>query len=187
MAQPLALELLADQRLVPLCSRHDMNFAKILFLDYDGVLHPDEVYLTKRGPVLRTDGELFMWAPLLTDLLDDFPSVRVVLSTSWVRRLGFRRALSFLPIAIQARVIGATWHSQMSKGLAGESGWDSRTRYGQIARYVARSQLSSWLAIDDDSLGWPPEAETHLLRCDPAHGISQRGLLDELDRKLKEM
>ena len=32
----------------------------VLFLDFDGVLHPDEVYLTRRGPELRAPGELFM-------------------------------------------------------------------------------------------------------------------------------
>ncbi len=37
----------------------------ILFLDFDGVLHPDAVYLTRRGVELRAPGELFMWAPIL--------------------------------------------------------------------------------------------------------------------------
>ncbi|NKA73639.1 hypothetical protein GO285_02999 [Ralstonia solanacearum] len=37
--------------------------AMTLFLDYDGVLHPDEVYYEYGKPVLRADGELFMWAP----------------------------------------------------------------------------------------------------------------------------
>ena len=37
----------------------------ILFLDLDGVLHPDEAYLVHGRSVLRAEGELFMWAPLL--------------------------------------------------------------------------------------------------------------------------
>ena len=37
----------------------------ILFLDYDGVLHPDHVYLVSGRPVPRADGELLMWAPIL--------------------------------------------------------------------------------------------------------------------------
>lgn len=32
----------------------------ILFLDFDGVLHPDEAYLVKGRPVLRTEGALFI-------------------------------------------------------------------------------------------------------------------------------
>ena len=46
----------------------------ILFLDLDGVLHPDEAYLVHGRPVLRAEGELFMWAPLLIDVLADCPS-----------------------------------------------------------------------------------------------------------------
>lgn len=61
----------------------------ILFLDYDGVLHPVDAYLEKGRPVLRAEGELFMWAPLLIGTLTEHPHVRIVLSTSWVRELRF--------------------------------------------------------------------------------------------------
>lgn len=37
----------------------------ILFLDYDGVLHPDAAYLVKGRPELRAEGCVFMWAPIL--------------------------------------------------------------------------------------------------------------------------
>ncbi|MGB7389415.1 MAG: HAD domain-containing protein, partial [Pseudomonas neustonica] len=69
----------------------------LLFLDYDGVLHPDEVFLLSNGRVeLRADGSLFMWAPTLMELISDL-DVQVVLSTSWVRYLGFKRARKALP------------------------------------------------------------------------------------------
>ena len=32
----------------------------VLFLDFDGVLHPDAVFLTRQRPALRSEGELFM-------------------------------------------------------------------------------------------------------------------------------
>ena len=44
----------------------------ILFLDFDGVLHPDEAYLVKGRPVLRAEGALFMWTPLLADALKNY-------------------------------------------------------------------------------------------------------------------
>ena len=56
----------------------------ILYLDFDGVLHPDEVYIVKDKVVLRAEGRLFMWADRLAEALADRPAVRVVLSTSWV-------------------------------------------------------------------------------------------------------
>jgi hypothetical protein len=86
----------------------------ILFLDYDGVLHPDAVYRTSQGIVLRREGlRLFEWAPLLEAALAPYPEVRIVLSTSRVRVVDFDHSRRRLPPRLQARVIGATWHSQM--------------------------------------------------------------------------
>ena len=82
----------------------------ILFLDFDGVLHPDAVYLSRQGPTLKAEGTLFLWAPTLANLLYDFPTTSLVLSTSWGRHLGFKRALGYLPRELQERVIGATRH-----------------------------------------------------------------------------
>lgn len=153
---------------------------KILFLDFDGVLHPDAVYMTRKGPTLRAEGTLFMWAGLLTDVLHDFPQVRVVLSTSWVRHLGFSRARSYLPEPVKERVIGATWHSGMGKGWVDQNWWDSASRYEQICRYVSRAHLASWVSIDDDSEGWPTEALGHLVYCDGQFGLAQVGRLEDL-------
>lgn len=61
---------------------------RVLFLDLDGVLHPDAVYLSRQGPTLKADGTLFVWTPILANLLVDFPMISLVLSTSWVRHLG---------------------------------------------------------------------------------------------------
>ena len=47
----------------------------ILFLGFDGVLRPDEAYLVKSRPVLRTEGALFIWAPLLVGALKNHPSI----------------------------------------------------------------------------------------------------------------
>ncbi|MDQ5877834.1 MAG: hypothetical protein QG638_566 [Pseudomonadota bacterium] len=71
----------------------------ILFLDFDGVLHSSEVYLIRRQPVLRAEEgmTLFQHAPLLVDALAERPDIRIVLSTSWVARLGFDRTKAFIP------------------------------------------------------------------------------------------
>jgi len=80
----------------------------VLFLDYDGVLHADAVYRTKHGLELRAPGKLMMHAHILTSLLQDFPEVRIVLSTSWASLLGYSRAKAALPAELQARVVSAT-------------------------------------------------------------------------------
>ena len=41
----------------------------ILFLDFDGVLHPERAVMGCHGPELDGEGSLFMWAEPLADLL----------------------------------------------------------------------------------------------------------------------
>ncbi len=159
----------------------------ILFLDFDGVLHPDAVYLSRQGPTLRSEGALFMWAPILTNLLKGFPIISLVLSTSWVRHIGYKRALGYLPIELRERVIGATWHSSMAKGWADENLWDGKTRYDQICRYAARSQIQHWIALDDDVQGWAESSAQHLIACAPSLGLSSAQTQAELQRRLGEM
>ena len=162
----------------------------ILFLDFDGVLHPDEAYLIHGRPVLRAEGELFMWAPLLVNVLADCPKVRIVLSTSWARDLRFTRARDWLPEPLRARVIGATWHSGMNQSLEGFdklrlTWWDGATRYQQIRRYVDRANLADWVAIDDQPEGWTDADSDHLIQTDGSIGLSDSVVLEKLASRLR--
>lgn len=159
----------------------------VLFLDFDGVLHPDAVYLSRHGPTLRTEGELFMWAPNLERILEQFPTVSLVLSTSWVRHLGFKRATKYLPASLSSRVVGATWHSTMAKEWADDDKWDGRTRYDQISRYASRSNLTRWISVDDDPEGWSQAARERLVVCDSMRGLGELSTLCILEERLTEM
>ena len=76
--------------------RRLFQMVPILYLDYDGVLHPADVRVNKSDPLRPriyhkgqpTDRPLFEHAPLLARILDKFPDVRILLATSWVRQLG---------------------------------------------------------------------------------------------------
>ena len=163
----------------------------ILFLDYDGVLHPDAAYLVNRRPVLRAEGKLFMWANVLVDVLADYPHVSIVLSTSWARELRFSRARDYLPPDLRSRVIGATWHSVM--GIHPEGGyrlerptwWDEATRYQQIRRYVDRARLTTWVAVADHPEGWADDDRHRLIQTDSMTGLSAPTVLAQLMEKLK--
>lgn len=157
----------------------------ILFLDFDGVLHPDAAYLEKGRPVLRAMGELFMWAPALIEALAPYPQIKIVLSTSWVRVRGFERARDALPEALRRRVIGATWHSAMIRsthnGLKLPScWWDEASRYQQIARYAERAGIKRWIAVDDHGEEWAAEDRSKLILTNPDRGIADPLALDEL-------
>lgn len=149
----------------------------ILFLDYDGVMHPDATYLIKGRPVLHAEGSLFMWASSLVEALRPYPQVRIILSTSWVRTLGYSRARKALPDPLRDRAIGATWHSAMGRShfsgsRLGGTWWDEATRYEQIACYVERAHLKNWVAIDDHGECWPEKHADNLILTDSAQGIS---------------
>lgn len=150
----------------------------ILFLDFDGVLHSSEVFVFRRQPVLRAEGTLFEHAGRLADALTDRPDIKIVLSISWVPRLGFDRAKSYLPPALQARVIGATWHNHA--GLL-KNDWLQLSRYVQVENYVRRHRLTHWLAIDDDDHGWPAMERHHLVLCaDADRGIGNSATYEQL-------
>lgn len=159
---------------------------RLLFLDYDGVLHPDAVYRTRRGIELRAKGRLFMWAPLLIEALADHQDVRIVLSTSWARNRAFQAARKALPVGLHHQVIGATWHSAMGRSSTDCIAWDRQTRYQQIAAYLSRrAEPVSWLAIDDDVQGWATTDRERLILTDPTYGLAGTAVMDELIRKLE--
>jgi hypothetical protein len=132
---------------------------------------------------MRTLLGAFMWAPLLVDVLDDLPDVKILLSTSWARELSFNRARRWLPHELHTRVIGATWHSAMFmkrecfRSLS--NWWDEATRYQQIKRYARRAGLADWVAIDDQPEGWGADDLDKLV-----HTHSDTGLSDPSVRAL---
>lgn len=157
----------------------------VLFLDFDGPLHPDAVFRTKRGMELRAPGQLFMHAQILVETLKEFPETKISLSTSWVRTLGFRRARASLPLELQSRVVSATWHSKMPKTPL--QGYDTASRFQQIHAAVRAAGLVRWIALDDDPVYSWPTAEpyrSHLVLCDSHLGLSEPQVQQELRSKL---
>lgn len=64
----------------------------ILYLDYDGALHGDELYRTKNGIMRKGSWNLFEHAVILVEALKPCPDVGIILSTSLVRELGFKQS-----------------------------------------------------------------------------------------------
>lgn len=143
----------------------------ILFLDYDGVLHADDVYCNKSGIALKSGGTLFEHATILAAAIEPHPNLKIVLSTSWVRELGFNRAKKYLPPSLQSRVTGAIYHSSfdLEDGLIP---WGVLARYEQIARHVMKHRITDWIAVDNDNEGWPETLAHHLVHTDDDLGLS---------------
>ncbi len=83
---------------------------------------------------------------------------------------------------LQARVVGATYHSRMDPAE-----FAAAPRGMQIWSDVLRRKPKAWLALDDDWLHWPSWCRENLIRTDPVLGISAPGVLAELKTKLAAM
>lgn len=157
----------------------------VLYLDFDGVLHPEDVWRhPRRGTHVRSPAghSLFEHNLLLESLLSHAPDVQIVLSTSWVRVFSFSRAVRQLAVEVQARVIGATFHSEMHMDA-----FAARPRWEQILLDVRRRQPCDWIAVDDDTEGWPDEHRQRLVASDPVRGIGHPDVRAQLQYELSRL
>lgn len=157
----------------------------ILYLDYDGVLHHENCYWhARRGAYLvAPEGHtLFQHVGLLEELLAPYPDIQIVLSTSWVRRLGYSRTAKRLPSALRQRVIGATYHSLMNRDE-----FEATSRGMQIWADVMRRKPRAWLALDDDWEGWPEFCQSNYVPTNEVTGLSDPIVLDVFTQKLRQL
>ena len=158
----------------------------VLYLDYDGVLHHENVRVSKKtGPFLLAPERytLFQHADLLASLLEPYPDLLIVLSTSWTVRYGVTAATKKLPLELQARVIGGTFHERYME----KSEFIETHRGQQIAADVYRRQPRDWLALDDDEEGWHPSHRSHFVQTHMYEGISTPEVMATFTKKLEAM
>ena len=171
---------------------------KILFLDFDGVLHPSEVYRNPDGrifldPEFEDDGHfLFEHCNYLIKILEEVETVRpveIILSTSWVEQLGgLEPAKAWLPPELQRRVVGAVWNGLID---VDDNLYTclSKNRLIQIKRYCKSRdlKLDEWVAVDDSLDGWAVHVgyPNNLVLTNQYFGLGIKLVQDELIRKLK--
>jgi hypothetical protein len=157
----------------------------VIYCDYDHVLHGGALRYRK-PPSLRpeTSGQtLFQNAPILARLLEPYPDLKIVLSTSWVKELGFALARGYLPQALQQRVVGATFHKRHMR----KDAFSSLTRYEQIVADVQRRRPIRWIAIDHDLQGWLQESLERIVAMPLVLGLSSPAAALELQRRLAKV
>jgi hypothetical protein len=137
--------------------------ARLLFLDFDGVLHP------------ASAGREALFSPtsMLEAVLPD-DRCRIVMSSSWRHHYPFEKLVAFIPVALRRCVVGTTGDPHVGR-------WP---RYHEIKTYLAReSALADWRALDDSRIEFPAGC-VELILCDPNLGIQEsqmqllRGWLD---------
>ena len=156
----------------------------ILYLDFDGVLHHENVvWIHGKGIQACEPGHiLFEWEPILVDLLEPHPTVRIVLSTSWVRVKSFHFAKRCLCNSLQSRVIGATY----SKEAMDHDAFVALPRGRQVLADALRRQSVQWFALDDDQEGWGA-CPDRLILTDERRGLSDSVVQDAIRERLKTL
>lgn len=131
---------------------------KLIFLDFDGVLHPGLA-------------GTFCYLSRFETFLRDHPEVRVVLSTSWRCSEPFADLRNLFYPDIQPRILGVT------------PDLPHRNRYGEILQWLADHQATGvpWAALDDDRHLFPPACH-NLVLCDTARGLRAGHLLELKDK-----
>lgn len=156
--------------------------SKYLFLDFDGVLHPFSFSSVGDLMTLHWPDQsisLFCWAPILERILngvDPKNRVKIILSTTWQQRIGWRAAAKHLPLALQKRVVGGVYKYGLSRGA-------------EIAMHALDYKIADedWLAVDDDGWMWPQEHLSRFIKADSATGLSSEQLQQDLRKKLERL
>lgn len=159
--------------------------ALLLYLDFDGVLHHENViWHPRKGATLLAPPRyrLFQHVPLLEELMAPYPEVQIVLSTAWVRYYSYSGTAKKLPVPLRARVIGSTFHSEMNS-----TQFEQIPRGMQVCSDVARRKPRGWLALDDDYYCWPISCLEQYVRTDAYDGISAPTVTLEIRQKLEKL
>lgn len=124
----------------------------VLFLDFDGVLHPEDGLASKRF--------VFQELDRLEAVLEDYPEVSIVLSTSWQLLSSLDRLKTAFRPEFRDRIEGGTGD------LNPESYSYNRGLLAQ--RWMAKwGKGRRWLSLDDDARAFPYR-DDRLLWCSEA-------------------
>ena len=143
--------------------------ATVLFLDFDGVLHPDP-----------PNAEIPLWArsEILQRWLDTHTEVGVVVSSTWRNTRTLVEIQSLLPKALASRVVGTT------PKIVDES-YERQVECESWMR-LHRNPWDKWIALDDRSWNFRP-FEKRLILTDRRTGLVEGDIarLDEAMRVIR--
>ena len=135
---------------------HSPSKEKLLFLDFDGVLHP--THFAGESPFSR--------AALLEESFA-LLSPKIVISSSWRFTHNLEKLQKTLPTFISSLIIGATGAAVIGK----------HPRFTEIQNYLRGYGAADWRALDDSYWEFPNPCPK-LIRCNPNTGIADRQILE---------
>jgi hypothetical protein len=128
---------------------------KILFLDFDGVLHPDGL-------------GLFSKLNLFEECLSKMPEVEIVISSTWRETDSLEQLRNYFSANVRDRIIGIT--------PSLEDGYECGGRQREIHAFLDSAGLNgenaSWVALDDISLFFEDDCP-NLVLTDSSQGFTE--------------
>ncbi|WP_144967686.1 HAD domain-containing protein [Herbaspirillum lusitanum] len=133
----------------------------LLFLDFDGVLHP---------AIYKNNSDLFCRRSLLENSLRNCQHVDVVITSTWRENRTLEELRSLFSTDIRSRIIGKTpnWRDIQSPSEMG-----SYVRQAEVKSWLlhADKNWESWVVLDDQPHLFRPFL-SNLVRTDPAIGLT---------------
>lgn len=125
---------------------------RIVFLDFDGVLHPSSAL----------SDEHFCKSWVLEEVLANV-KCGIVISSSWRHHHPLTDIIDMLPATLRPLVQGATGEPHIGR-------WP---RYNEIKDFLRYNAVgASWRALDDSWIEFPPGCP-ELIPCNPNSGIDK--------------
>ena len=141
----------------------------ILFLDFDGVLHP-------KG---ANSDQLFRKAPLIWSLLGMLPELQVVFSTSWIASYPLDDLINFATYGggetLASRFIGSTPSVPLdpTRNITGPV---YRRELECLAWLGERASKTAWIALDDEATNFTPSTP-HWHAVEGKEGLTAQDIL----------
>lgn len=135
----------------------------ILFLDFDGVLHP---------AICSDDGDLLCRRPMLETALRTEPHVDIVISSTWRENHTLGQLQALFSSDIAARIIGLTptWQD-----VQDDTSMGTYVRQAEIESWLRQADRiwEPWVALDDQPWLFRPFLP-NLVRSNPATGLTEQ-------------
>lgn len=129
---------------------------KIIFLDFDGVLHPDGI-------------AKFSQLPVLERFLSEMPKAEIVVSSTWREDHSLDQLRGFFSPHLRSRIVGVT--------PSLDDGYELGGRQKEILSYLASEGLSDtscrWIALDDIAMFFEDSCR-NLVLTDSSTGFTER-------------
>lgn len=145
---------------MPLCVSPPLQGVEILFLDFDGVIHPLHCHESKH----------FCHLHLFEEILKKVPHLEVVVSSTWRTQRSLSALRALFPKTLSDRIVGMTPLYSALDDIP-----DSLVNYQREAECQAWLQQNGklakrWVALDDSSWNFRPFNKNVFL-VDSANGL----------------